>query len=229
MWKLFVFILIGPLTLLSCSRSKNSKSKTESVQETEQTISQQFAKISLESLNDFSLDSFESMYAYQLEDHKLLVGSNHLAIDSLAMAHRESDWGDRLILLDKHNRKVFQPQGATDLYLYEPHFYQNSNSKELVVVCQRGFEYYFGGEVFLLDMEKHNFQRIGEINVESFFESGFEKKMVDVLRVQKESNKLIFSFECDSLNIFGKDIDDGVIPNNGVRYVFQNDSFFLVK
>lgn len=213
---------------MCCSKKEGSTNSSDPAQQNVSKVKMEYRKFVPDTLKNYTLDSFEISHAYLLGDHKLLVGNYDFSYSrAIKIASEEGNWGDRIIILDKQDSIVFEPKGATDLYMYEPYFWQDTNTMDLVVVCQRAFEYFFGGEGFLINLDQQKFIRMGEINVESHFEDGFQKKMVDVLAIKKDGEKLIFSFDCDSLLMFETGLEEQVRQNNGITYVFENDSLRL--
>lgn len=56
------------------------------------------------------------------------------------------------------------------------------------------FEYFFGGEAFLLENNKIRY--IGNLDIES---DDMEKSLTDIINIEEANNDIIFSFKSDSL------------------------------
>ncbi|MGD1318325.1 hypothetical protein [Chryseobacterium sp. 2R14A] len=85
------------------------------------------------------------------------------------------------------------------------------------------FEYFFGGEAFLLENNKVRY--IGNLDIES---DDMEKSLTDIINIEEANNDIIFSFKSDSL-LLKPGSDDILIPNNNVRYIYNNSQLTMKR
>ena len=119
------------------------------------------------------------------------------------------------MVLNNKNEIIFKGQGAGDTYLYQPHFYKNKSNNKILIVCQLAFEYFFGGEVFLL--ENNAVKYVGNIDLEPF---DMDTPMTEVLKIHERKNAIHFKFDFDTL-LLKPGNEDIKIKNNGVEYIYE--------
>ncbi|MBN3581918.1 hypothetical protein JYB64_05925 [Algoriphagus aestuarii] len=181
-----------------------------------------YSQIHPQKLENYQLDKFHVDQAYELNGQKIITGNyipekgNHYT----SSTETQFDWGDRIILLDSKNNKVFQSLGYGDLYLFEPHFNKAKASDKIIIICQKAFEYPFGGEVFIL--EERTIKHIGTLDMEGNEEGKFLTDMVDI---QETSNSLVFSIKSDQLTLNPGE-DSSTKVSNAI-YVYQGNQLVL--
>lgn len=174
------------------------------------------------------LNGIDLEYAYQIGSNKIVTGYYGSTDNGeLSKQDSESDWGHRLFLLSDREEVLYKSVGVGDVYLFEPHFYKNGKNNKVVIICQLAFEYFFGGEVFLLENGK--VQYIGNLNVESFNKANEDECLTDIVLVNEGNNQLSFKFNSDSLIINPGSIDEEINFNDDLQYVFENQEFRLKK
>ena len=110
------------------------------------------------------------------------------------------------------------------MYLFEPHFYKNDQSDKIYIVCQAAFEYYCGGDVFLLENQK--IKALGTVDISG---KDMETSLIDILRINENGKETIFSFDTDSLIFNPGGEKETLIENTNLRYVYDGKKFKLVK
>ncbi|SFU20265.1 hypothetical protein SAMN04489724_0282 [Algoriphagus locisalis] len=181
-----------------------------------------YSQIHPKKLTNFQIEQFEVEQAYELNGQKIITGNYKPEKGSHYTSSTESqfDWGDRLLMLDSENDVVFQSLGFGDLYLFEPHFYQAKASNKIIIICQKAFEYPFGGEVFIL--EESSIKHIGTLAIEGNEEG---KYLTERLDIQEIDNSLVFSLKSDQLTL--KPGEESSTQVSNAIYVYQGDQLIL--
>ena len=178
-----------------------------------------YYEFSPKSIPDFKLPDFDVDHANTLDSLKVITGNYR----SKNEPDSQKDWGDRLLLLNTTNKILFQSIGVGDVYLFEPHFYKNNSTGTIIIICQLGYEYCFGGEVFIFENE--SISAIGTLDIESKQE---EKCLTDIIEIQEVANEILFSFNSEYL-ILEPGTNDIVIKNKGVTYTYANRKLILTR
>ena len=109
------------------------------------------------------------------------------------------------------------------MYLFEPHFYKNKINSKIIIVCQLAYEYFFGGEVFLYENGKIDY--VGNIDIDGNDE---ETSLIDILKVNEKNDRLVFTFDSDSVTY--KPANDAILlKNNNIRYEYKDKKMTLFK
>lgn len=190
------------------------KSKTNTVVE--------FTKFKPDSAS-VNIKNFSDNLAYRIGDNYLLTGYFEPIDGKIRFPDTENDYGKRLLFLNSKKEIKYKSFGAGDTYLFHPYFYKNNYDDRIVIVCQLAFEYFFGGEAFLLENNKIKY--LGNIDVES---NDMETSLVKILKVKAQSTKLTFSFASDSL-LLKPGNEDIMVKNNNIRYEYDGKSFRFIK
>ncbi|WP_186754057.1 PA3715 family protein [Echinicola salinicaeni] len=181
-----------------------------------------YSKIHPRKLENFQLDKFEVDQAYELNGQKIITG-NYIpekGKHDTSSDESQSDWGDRLLILDSANNVVFQSHGHGDYYLFEPHFYKTEVSNKIIIICQKAFEYPFGGEVFIL--EKERIKHIGTLDIEGTEEGQYLTEKVDI---QEIGNSLVFAIKSNQLVL--KPGEEFSTQVTNAIYVYQGNQLIL--
>lgn len=171
------------------------------------------------------IDNFEVAHLFDFNGYKIVSGNyipedgKHFASDT----ETETDWGDRLLLLNASNEIVYKSQGVGDLYLFEPHFYKNDVSDKVIIICQMAFEYPFGGESFIL--EKGILKPIGTLNIEPYDEN-LDTYLTDVLEINEIESNIVFALKSEEV-VLKPGSEDEVKTNKNAIYVWQNNELSL--
>lgn len=181
-----------------------------------------YSQIHPQKLENLHLDKFHVDQAYDLNGQKILTGNYISEKEPHSTSGTESqfDWGDRLLMLDSKNDVVFQSLGFGDLYLFEPHFYQAKTSDKIIIICQKAFEYPFGGEVFIL--EKGAIKHIGTLAIEGNEEG---KYLTERLDIQEIDNSLVFAINSNLLTLKPGEKSSTQVTN--AIYVYQGKQLIL--
>ena len=222
------FFLFSIIIFLSCKRESNSKihdaeAKRNSIDANNKSDDISYYLFKPDSISNVKIEQISVDYSYKINKNKIVVGIYKDSDGKIESSNSENDWGDRLICLDEKDKIIFKGKGVGDLYLYEPYFYKNDLNDKIIIVCQLGYEYYFGGDAFILENGKIN--HIGSIDIES---TNMETKLIDILNIKEFENKVIFTFNSDSL-VLKPGKEDIIVKNNNIRYEYMNKSLELIK
>lgn len=181
-----------------------------------------YPQIHPQKLENFQLDKFHVDLAYEFNGRKIITGNYIPEKGKHYTSSTESqfDWGDRLLLLDSANNLVFQALGFGDFYLFDPHFYTTEASNKIIIICQKAFEYPFGGEVFIL--EDDTIQHIGTLDIEGVEE---EKFLTDIVNIQEIDNSLVFAIKSNYLAL--KPGEEFSTKVSNAIYVYQSNQLVL--
>lgn len=176
-----------------------------------------------DSISGLKIKGFSIDYSFKLNKNKIVVGYYEPIDGNITLPDTEKDWGDRLLYLNSKNEIIYKAPGAGDVFQYEPYFYKNKKNDKTLVICQLAYEYFFGGDVFLI--EKGKIKYLGNLDIEP---NNMEKKLTDILKINELNNDINFTFDSDSL-VLKPGSDDIIIKNNNVKYVYDNKSLKLYK
>lgn len=212
--------------LIEKTLSDNPDAQTQSSELTGKNINKRnkvnktnnYIEFTPDTIPNLKLSNFAIEYAYQLDAKKIVA-----VYDNDANPDTEKDWGNKLLLLNDKNEILFKSYGVGDVYLFEPHFYKNIETNKIIIICQLGFEYYFGGEAFVYENGKITF--IGRLDIEG---DDHEKSLTDIVEIHEKDNEIVFTFKSDSL-VLDPGSNNIVIKNKGVKYVYKNEQLILIK
>lgn len=219
-WTFPVILFLGYLMLVSCDSAVSAPIKHEPIAEhPAEEVS--FFKFTPDS-SDFTFnEQMLADYAYQLDSLTIVAGYNQFGDnEAFAIGDTEDDWGDRLYVLNSKGETIYQSQGVGDYYLFEPHFYKNNANDEIIIVCQLGFEYFDGGEVFLLKNGKVNY--LGNIDVSG---PDMDTNLIDILSINAEEDEFVFSFEMDSVLYSPGNGDPKFVSSSELNYRYKDGVF----
>ncbi len=169
------------------------------------------------------IDNFDIAHSFELNGYKIVSGNyipeegKHFASDT----ETETNWGDRLLMLDASNEIVFKSQGVGDAYLFEPHFYKSDISNKVIIICQKAYEYPFGGEIFVL--ENGSLKHIGPLDIEG---SDEETYLTEIVEINEVEDTLIFALKSEEV-IINPGSEDTLKTNKNVIYVYLNNELVL--
>lgn len=211
--------IVFALFLISCGSIESDKpyKKIESLKLTKNSIT--YTEINPTTLNDFILDGYQVNQAFEFDS--FVVGSAY-AHGDVETSENPDNWGDRLIMIENQSI-VFESKPVGDVYLYEPHFFRNSETNKTIIIAQLAYEYNFGGDVFLLENEKMSF--LGNIEIDG---PDLETALTDIVQVSENDDSFNFHFKSDSLN-FNPGNEDRIIPNNNVHYSYKQGVWKFYK
>ncbi|AIZ43347.1 SH3 domain-containing protein [Cellulophaga baltica] len=178
-----------------------------------------FYKFTPKKISDININNFRAEYLYYTQGNYVAVG--HFTNEKITEFTK--DYGQRLLFLDDKKNINFKSKGVGDLYLYKPYFYKNNQNEDIIVVCLKSYEYFFGGEVFLIKDKKIKY--LGNLDIEP---NDMEKSLIDILTIKEIDNKKTFLFNSDSL-LLKPGSEDILILNNNVKYEYFNGKFELKK
>jgi hypothetical protein len=227
--KLLVGIVI--LTLHACKESSTEKkSANKQVNEKAQHIdtltkpaSIEYYRFKPDSLTGLDIKDFQIDHAYRLGNQKLITGYYQPVDGKIIPPDTEKDYGRRMLFLENNNDIVFKSKGTGDTYLYEPYFFKNKENGKTIVICQLAFEYFFGGEAFLI--QDGGIKYMGNIDVEG---DDPENKLVDIVRINETGNRIIITFNAKSL-ILQPGSKDIPVKNKNTRYEYDGTSFRFIR
>ncbi len=179
-----------------------------------------FSEFHPQKLDGLQLGNFDVNHAFELDNFKYVSGNYQPEDGQIASPDTETDWGDRLLMLDESNKIVYQSEGIGDAYLFEPHFYKSDASNNTIIICQMAIEYPFGGEAFIL--EKGTIKHLGTLDIEG----DGEKYLTEIITIIEWNDSIEFTFKSDKL-VLGPGSENVTIANDNVRYVYRNNELIL--
>jgi hypothetical protein len=176
----------------------------------------EFKEFRPKKIKGLQLDGFEIAYAFGLKGNKCVVGYE------TPNESNDEGFGECVLLLNAQNQVLFKSKGSGDLYLYEPHFFRSKRSSKIFLVCQSGFEYYCGADVF----EYHNgrMSKIGYLNIEG---TNPEVPLVGILQIYEVNERIYFSVTSDSLIIDPGGETEHITNASGIRYEYERGELVL--
>lgn len=217
-------LLVG--VIYSCRENSGESTKpaqhVKKDSENRQQITEaQFIKFDPDSISDVKIKGFHSDYTYKIGENYLAVGYYRPVDGKIVAPDTEDNWGDRLLFLDAKKNIRFTSKGVGDVYLYQPHFYKSND--RIIVICQLAYEYFFGGDAYLI--ENNTIQFLGNIDIETIRE---DKTLIDILKIKSIDSTIVFSFDADSL-LLRPGSEDLPVKNTNIRYEFDDQSLKLIK
>lgn len=220
--KAYFAILLCSLTLVHCTKESEKTSSVQSSKPENVNIDVKISDSEIDylefkpdSISNVKIKGFEVISSYSYDQTKFVTGYYNPVDGKTVAPDTEKDNGQRLLVLNNKNEIIFKGQGGGDTYLYQPHFYKNKSDNKILIVCQLAFEYFFGGEVFLL--ENNSVKYVGNIDLEPF---DMETSMTEVLKIYEKKNAIHFKFDSDSL-LLKPGNEDIKIKNNDTEYIYE--------
>lgn len=217
------------LSLICCKENPQKESKvpveqgTSKIPKTELVKDIVYTGFNPEKISNLQVKGFDVEHAFSVEGNRIAAGYNQSLDGNITLPDTEKDFGKRILMLNNKNEIIYKSHGSGEAYLYEPYFYKNNQNGNIIIVCQQAFEYFFGGDAFLL--EKGTVKYLGNLDIEPKNE---EKKLTDVLKIKESSEGIIFTFDTDSL-VLKPGSEDIIIKNNHVKYVYDHQSLKLYR
>lgn len=210
-------ILVSALVLVSCSNEQqvneiNSLSKTN---QSEEEI--HFNEFYPDTSTAFQLPDFEILSSHNIQELTILTGRFMNEEIDFSQEEPLDDYGGlRWLAINAKNEIVYKSKGGGDIFVFEPHFYQSKLANKTIIVCQVGFEYYCGADVYLVENNRLTF--IGYLDIESDNE---DVPLNDILQISERKNELKFTFEGEYLILEpGGEIEQRI--KNEVYYTYAD-------
>ncbi|MFH6602333.1 hypothetical protein ACEZ3G_02510 [Maribacter algicola] len=173
------------------------------------------------------LENVHVGHAFQMEPFILLSGLYMPKDGKIVFPDTETDNGYRLFLLNEDNEIHYISKGFGDLYHFEPHFYKSEASDKTIIICQMGFEYPFGGEVFIYQDEK--IEHVGTLDIEGYDpEQNGTNYLTEIIEIKEGKAGIEFSFKANKLIRNPGGEQEQVIANHNVRYAYKNNELTLL-
>lgn len=221
MRKYFIISIIS-ISLICCKKESEKPSSVQSSKPENVNIDVKisdpeidYLEFKPDSISNVKIEGFEVISSYSYNQTKFVTGYYNPVNGETVAPDTEKDNGQRLLVLNNKNEIIFKGQGAGDTYLYQPHFYKNKIDNKILIVCQLAFEYFFGGEVFIL--ENNSVKYVGNIDLEPF---DMETSMTEVLKIHENKNAIHFKFDADSL-LLKPGNEDIAIKNKDTEYIYE--------
>ena len=223
-----IFFLLFIIIALSCKKETNpdlydTKEKKKTIDFENKSKEKFYYQFKPDSVSNIKIKNVSVDYSYEINNNKVVTGNFEPTDGKINYPDSENDWGDRLFFLNEKNKVIFKGKGVGDVYLYEPYFFKNDGNDKIIIVCQLGYEYFFGGDAFILENRK--IKHIGKIDIEN---TNMETKLIDILNIKELDSKIIFTFKSDSL-ILKPGSEDIIVKNNDIKYEYFNKSLKLIK
>ncbi|KAA2218820.1 PA3715 family protein [Maribacter flavus] len=186
-----------------------------------------YAEYAPEKKVNVRLENVHVGHAFQMEPFILLSGLYMPKNGKIVFPDTETDNGYRVFLVNEDNEIHYKSKGFGDLYHFEPHFYKSEASDKTIIICQLGFEYPFGGEVFIYQNEK--MEHIGTLDIEGYDpEQNGTNYLTEIIEIKEGKTGIEFSFKTDRLILNPGGEHEEVITNNNVFYVYKNNELSLL-
>ncbi|RRQ49578.1 hypothetical protein DZC72_02960 [Maribacter algicola] len=186
-----------------------------------------YSEFQPEEVEKIQIDNVHITEMYQMGLFKIMIGLYVPKNGELVSPDTEDDNGYRLFILNEDNEIRYKSQGFGDLYHFEPLFYKSDTSDKTIIICQKGFEYPFGGEVFIYQDEK--IEHIGTLDVEGYDpEQIGTNYLTEIIEIKEGKAGIEFSFKTDRLILNPGGEHEEVIANHNVRYVYKNNELSLL-
>lgn len=223
-----LFFLLYIIIAFSCKKETNTKiydikEKIKPIDFDNKSKEEFYYQFKPDSVSNIKNEKISIDYSYEINNNKIVIGYYKPTDGKKNYPDSENDWGDRLFFLNEKDEVIFKGKGVGDVYLYEPYFFKSNKNDKTIIVCQLGYEYYFGGDAFIL--ENGIIKHIGNIDIES---TNMETKLIDILNIKELDSKIIFTFKSDSL-VLNPGSEDIIVKNNDIRYEYINESLKLIK
>ncbi|AEA44561.1 hypothetical protein [Fluviicola taffensis] len=225
-----IYVLLILIVCYSCSEEKKeiqAIAKTVSKPEitlTDDSKNVEYVEFKADTVSGIQVKGFEIQAAYLLDSFYVLEGYYSYPDGKIVYPNTETDYGNRLMIIDSQKKMRYKSLGSGDLYLFEPHFYKNKQNNKRFIVCQQAFEYYCGASVFLFEKGKTNY--LGDIDISG---KDLETSVIDILKINESKGKTIFSFQADTLLVHPGGKNELFIKNNGTRYVYDGKAFRFIR
>jgi hypothetical protein len=176
--------------------------------------------------SDFTLNpQVVAEYAYQLDTLTIVAGHDPITdCGQFIVEDTVNGWGDRLYVLNAEEEILFKSAGVGDYYLFQPHFYKNDVNDQVMIVCQLGFEYFDGGEVFLF--ENGEVKYLGYINVSG---PDMDTGLSDILNIQSKGDEFFFSFTGDSILFSPGSGDPEFMGSSDINYRYAAGELSVLR
>ena len=229
-----ILILIAEVLLVICSSQSaaliskdslidNNEPISDVVDHSNESFFQKFRPDTL--IMDFDYAVFYISESYQINDLKFLFGHYEPSDKGeLSPYDSEKDYGRRLLCFNTENQLVFKSDGAWDSWIFIPHFYISNDKKQIVILCQMGFEYFCGTSAFLL--ENNKVQNIGILDIEPYSEYDYSGPICSVTNIKRINSSLEFTFDTDSLLLDPG--GDNILVTNA-KYIYKAGKLTLVN
>ncbi len=215
------------LILFACGEQENkphNKTVPTIQQPAEEEKDFSYREFQPDTVSGISLKGFDIEASYQINSLYFLTGYYEYPDGEMVYPNTETDFGDRLLVLDKQHKLRFQSKGAGDVYLFDPHFYKNAQNDKIYIVCQAAFEYYCGGDVFLVENQK--IKHLGTIDISG---KDMETNLIDILQIHENSKETIFSFKADSVIFNPGGEKEDLIKNTNLHYRYDGKRLEFVE
>ncbi|MDN5423618.1 MAG: hypothetical protein L0G07_09455, partial [Chryseobacterium sp.] len=184
------------ISMICCQEKSRKENKIPLTKETTEPSKPGIVKDALyigfnpEKISNLKIKGFDVEQAFFVEGNRIVAGYYQPIDGKMTLPDTEEDFGKRILMLNNKNEVIYQSKGCGEAYLYEPYFYKNSQNGNIIIVCQQAFEYFFGGDAFLL--EKGKIKYLGNLDIEPKNE---EKKLTDVLKIKESNDGITFTFD----------------------------------
>jgi hypothetical protein len=141
--------------------------------------------VQLPSDKEFKLDGFIIRDTYVLNDRERFVIASQLTAD-------QTDFEGLRLLYIKDNKIEFKSKDVGESYIYKPTFYKFKDNS-ILIVCQQGFEYFIGVDVFEFRNGKINV--IGNMDLASNISDNLESVIPNMTIERKYGDEYDFRFK----------------------------------
>ena len=217
-----IIFLFSTTFLIQCPEKapeKNIITKTETNLSAKDSLRHEtidYQEFKADSIQNINISAFDTFTTHRLNQFKIVTGYYKPVGGKIVPPDTENNSGRHLLVLDSQNKIVFKSIGFGDIYLFEPHFFKNDYNDKIIIIFQIAYEYFMGGEAFLID--GNNIKYLGNMDIES---NQMELPMTKILKIKEADRKISFTFETDSL-LLQPGSKDIFIKNEDTKYVYEN-------
>lgn len=229
--KMKKLITLLPLIIMACNGKKTEAPKTVTTKTTENAITKApdageifYTPYKADSIKYDSIPHFYKNSSYKLGNRILVEGSYEATDGNFTPPDTKDDNGHRLMLFDLNKKLLYKSQGQGDVYVYEPNFFTNKVNNNVLVFARLGYEYNFGGDLYLIKNGTIKF--LGNLDIEPNTE---EKSLVDVMKISQKDEQYKITFDYDSLVVNPAGAYPKAFKNNGTHYIYHGKKLKFYK
>lgn len=189
----------------------------------EQRTDKKLDKISLDNISEFKISELDIRSAFRYNNGYLVFGTYFPVNGRFSKHDSENNYGYRMLWLNSEKSELYSSDGAMDSYIYNPTFYSDKAASRLVVLVQKGSEYFENVDVFYI--QNGAIKYIGEVSVYSPNEGIAISSLISVHVVGVNGLELRFN----STPLLIKDSSDeaNYLPVNGehIKYIYDASGF----
>ncbi|MEO2053596.1 MAG: hypothetical protein ABGX00_17710 [Allomuricauda sp.] len=160
-----------------------------------------------------SIKNFKIYHTYLVNDYTYLIGEYQFIAKK---------YGLIMMVLNKHNSKIFESAFGGDQYYLTPYFFRSENNMDdILILLASGAEECWGTTVYRFKNEK--IERLGYINLCAVIDGDF----VDLpaySKITTSGDEILITFEIEQV-YFQEDNQEQFINGNEIKYMYSNNTW----